>query len=313
LPFSSRIREHIRHNLWGIVAVFIALGGTATALPGKNSVDSGDIKRANVKRGDLANGAVTNPKLAPNAVDGSKVADDSLKGADVDEGSLEIPQQALPTSLPPSGAAGGDLSGSYPDPQVQESGLAAGGDLAGSTLSNAQIGAETVGAAEIANDFDSTVIPASEVGPTATDGAGEPDIGENSGYPALLFDQNVDEDANLIVRVPDDYTGSGCLIDYLWSAPATGNVSWQMKMTELTPNDGETLPGTFFLDSGSTDGSPVPGNVLVRTSFPCFATAPSPGDLIRLEVGRNGLTQPSDNLPDDAALHLVDVRWPTTR
>ena len=85
------ISNHIRLNIWGIVALFVALGGTAAALPGKNTIDSGDIKKAQVKRGDLA----------PNSVDGSKVTDDSLKGADVDEASLNIPQQAHPDQPAP--------------------------------------------------------------------------------------------------------------------------------------------------------------------------------------------------------------------
>ena len=118
--------EYIRRNVLGVVAIFIALGGTAAALPGKNTVDSGDIKKGQVKTRSLGKAAVTGPKLAPDSVDGSKVADNSLTSADVDESSLEIPQQALPTSLSPSGPAGGDLTDSYPDPQVRESSLVPG-------------------------------------------------------------------------------------------------------------------------------------------------------------------------------------------
>jgi hypothetical protein len=60
------------------VALLAALSGSAVALPGKGSVDSGDLKRAAVHRSDLAAGAVT----------GRKVRDDSLTGADLDERSL---------------------------------------------------------------------------------------------------------------------------------------------------------------------------------------------------------------------------------
>jgi hypothetical protein len=60
------------------VALLAALSGSAVALPGKGSVDSGDLKRAAVHRSDLAAGAVT----------GRKVRDDSLTGADLDERTL---------------------------------------------------------------------------------------------------------------------------------------------------------------------------------------------------------------------------------
>lgn len=44
MPGAGGIREHIRHNVVGYIALFcFAVGGTAVALPGNNKVDSGDI------------------------------------------------------------------------------------------------------------------------------------------------------------------------------------------------------------------------------------------------------------------------------
>lgn len=58
-----------------IIALVAALGGTAMALPGKNTVDSNDIKK--------------------NAVKSKHVKKDALKGADIDEASLaQVPSAA---------------------------------------------------------------------------------------------------------------------------------------------------------------------------------------------------------------------------
>jgi hypothetical protein len=50
------------------IALLAALSGTAVALPGKNTVDSGDIKRGAVKRADIANNAVNSAKVANNSL-----------------------------------------------------------------------------------------------------------------------------------------------------------------------------------------------------------------------------------------------------
>ncbi len=89
--FSRRARELGRPNLLGLVAIFLVLGGSAIALPGKNKVNSGDIKQGQVRTLDLHRGAVTKSKLHANAVTGAKVRNDSLTGRDIDESSLTIP------------------------------------------------------------------------------------------------------------------------------------------------------------------------------------------------------------------------------
>jgi hypothetical protein len=80
------------------VALLVALSGTAVALPGRNSVDSGDIQRGAVTNPKLARGSVTTTKLRNNsvtgpkirngAVNGAKVARNSLTGLDINESTL---------------------------------------------------------------------------------------------------------------------------------------------------------------------------------------------------------------------------------
>src|SRR6266516_2232529 len=87
----SRIRELLRSNLLGLIAIFVVLGGTAIALPGKNRIDSGDIKQGQVRTLDLHRGAVTKAKLHRNSVVSSRVRADSLTGDDIDESTLKLP------------------------------------------------------------------------------------------------------------------------------------------------------------------------------------------------------------------------------
>jgi hypothetical protein len=83
----SRVRAHIRTNVVGYLALFVALGGTgayaASELIGsadiaRNAVLSRHIRLGNVKRQDLAN----------NAVNSARVANGSLLAADFAAGQI---------------------------------------------------------------------------------------------------------------------------------------------------------------------------------------------------------------------------------
>ena len=73
-PLSTRVREHLRSNVYGLIAVFIALGGTAVALPGRNTVDSGDIRNAQVKSVDVAQNTLTGGDIKESTLSGFAVA-----------------------------------------------------------------------------------------------------------------------------------------------------------------------------------------------------------------------------------------------
>lgn len=101
---SARIHRHLQSNVVGYVALFVALSGTAIALPGKNKVDSNDLKRGAVKARALAKnavkarairtGAVTTPKLRSGAVDADKLAPGSVGTGSLADSAITSPKLA---------------------------------------------------------------------------------------------------------------------------------------------------------------------------------------------------------------------------
>ncbi len=86
----GRIRGELRRQYVGVIALFIALGGTSYAAVTleAGSVGSREIRNRSVKNSDLANRSVGTRQLRSNAVTSSKIAAGAVNGDDVQNGSL---------------------------------------------------------------------------------------------------------------------------------------------------------------------------------------------------------------------------------
>jgi hypothetical protein len=77
------------------LALIVALGGTAVALPGKNRIDKNDLRKNVVKPKNLVKGAVTRPKLRNNAVNSAKLQNGSVQPGDLSASALAPRAYAL--------------------------------------------------------------------------------------------------------------------------------------------------------------------------------------------------------------------------
>ena len=105
---SSRVADHVRGNLYGLIAIFIALSGTAYAvdgpLAGQNQVGTADIINAEVLSEDIASGQVGTAKLAAGAVNAAKIADGEVRAAEIAQGGVGTSEVANDSLI------GGDIA-----------------------------------------------------------------------------------------------------------------------------------------------------------------------------------------------------------
>src|ERR671919_489013 len=80
--------DWVRSNLLGLVAIFVALSGTAYATHpgGANTISSGDIINGEVKGGDIGDAEIKAADIAPDSLGSGKIAERSVKNSDLSTG-----------------------------------------------------------------------------------------------------------------------------------------------------------------------------------------------------------------------------------
>jgi hypothetical protein len=164
---KPRIRTHIRNNLVGYTALFVALSGSSAwavngPLAAKNTVRSAAIVDGQIKRADLAANAVTSAKVANGTLRQADFAPAALAaGARGPEGPQGPAGPRGPQGSPgpaggdgggtASGPAGGDLTGKYPNPLVGPNAIGSA-EVIDESLTAADLAPGSVGTSEVADN-----------------------------------------------------------------------------------------------------------------------------------------------------------------
>ena len=102
----SRLRLPSPATMIACLALFFAIGGSAIALQGRNTVDSGDIKPKAVKTSDIANNAVTTKKIKNNHVRAADIQNNAVGTGEIRNGQVAAGDLALQEAYRKIGAAG---------------------------------------------------------------------------------------------------------------------------------------------------------------------------------------------------------------
>ena len=147
-PDGNGVRRRRRPQpsmIVAIIALVAATGGTATALPGRNTVDRNDISKNAIRSKSIKDGQVTGADLRDGTVTSADIADGTIAGSDLARAGITGAQIADRT------VAGADLA----------TGAVGREQIARRAIGGAQIGTDAIGSEQIAEG----VIDGSHVAP----------------------------------------------------------------------------------------------------------------------------------------------------
>jgi len=192
--FSKLLGRISSAHVIALIALFVAIGGVAGALPGKNTVDSGDIKKNAVQSADISNSK---------GVKSADVVNDALTGNDINEATLgQVPSAG---TVPANSINGTHVQNNSLTGDDIQNGSLGGGDINDGSLASADIDDGSLTGADIAANGS---LQAAHLGLIATGSFNLPSIGAG-GCVVASFDGIPGADGqDLLLVVPTDNNGT---------------------------------------------------------------------------------------------------------